>query len=185
MNEEWDETLNHAIESFGGQAPHQTLEAYLANQHAQHPAIVRAAINRIADSYANGTVRSPWGVLKTELEKRAAVQPKVKASTDQAKAHERAEQWIHSAGFHYDRVSELHDELYGDRGTVRQHPATEPTLTTLWADLQPARIKTETDQQTRLDHWRAHSPLGKRLPQQPTDLQPIGQFIQPPPRPAE
>jgi hypothetical protein len=44
---------------------------------------------------------------------------------------------MRTTGLHYDRESELLDELYGDRGRLKDHPNTRQRMLELWNELRP------------------------------------------------
>lgn len=145
----WEDTLEHAIASFGGQTPRDQLATYIAGHHEQHPETVTALINEIANQWATGAIRSPWGVLKSRLANLSKTKPKAKASNDQERAYRRAEQWMRAAGMHYDRWSEVQDELFGYRGQLRHWPHLEPKAHDLWEQVRPVGEQLETEAEER------------------------------------
>jgi hypothetical protein len=152
---DWETTLDHAIASFGGQPLGPHLEPIIRKHHAEHPHVVQAAINRIANGYAQGTIRSPWGALKADLERRHAAAPAIKQGNEEQQALARTSQWMRAAGMHYDRWPEIHDELFGDRGTIREHPALEQQLHDLWQELRPIGQQLDQELEERSAKYRA------------------------------
>jgi hypothetical protein len=150
----WDETLEHAVTAFG-ETPRDHLADQVAAHHAQHPETVNRLIDEIAAMRDAGTCHSPWGMLKSRLGNLATSQPKATKATSQAKALERASQWMHAAGIHYDRWPEVHDELFGDRGTLKDHPALEQQLHDLWQELRPIGEQLEQELEERSAKYRA------------------------------
>jgi len=134
---EWEDLAYQTAERFGGTMPHPETAAAIANVYAKAPTAVAKAIDRTAADYETGSIRSPWGVLKSRVQQITITKTSNARANDNEKAVQRAEQWIRNAGLHYDRWDEIHDELYGDRGKLRDHPATEPRMRELWHDLRP------------------------------------------------
>lgn len=153
-SQDWETTLEHAINNFGGQPLGPNLEPIIRKHHTEHPAIVQAAINRIANAYAAGTIRSPWGALKADLERRQAAAPAVKQGNDQQRAAQRAEQWMRAAGLHFDRWTEIEDELFGDRGSLREHPSLKGQMQALYEEHRPRGLQAETDDLARAAKYR-------------------------------
>lgn len=172
----WPNLRTHAIEHFNGQTPGPQLEQDIIDIFEQHPQTVAAAIDRIAARFHAGTITSPWGVLRADLQ-RATAAPDVTAtdSADRDKRVNRAEQWIRATGIHYDRPSEIEHELFGD---ARIHPTIDPRtgeaivsatpgplapwahdltlrqrLLQLWETERPRGQQAETDHQARADRW--------------------------------
>jgi hypothetical protein len=68
----------------------------------------------------------------------------------------RAEAWIRNAGFHLDE-SELEDELFGDRGRLRDRAGDvilRSRLRSYWWSYQPARRRLEAEEAERAEEWR-------------------------------
>ena len=172
----WPDLRAQAIEHFNGQTPGPQLEQDIIDIFEQHPQTVAAAITRIAGRYRTGTITSPWGVLRADLQ-RATTSPDITAtdSTDRDKSIAVAEQWIRTAGCHYDRPSEIEHELFGD---ARIHPTVDPRtgeaivsptdglltpwahdlnlrqrILQLWEHERPRGEQAEADHQARADRW--------------------------------
>jgi hypothetical protein len=127
------------MRTIGGDPPGAALEDQLIQAYTDHPDAVERSLDKIAMAYKAGKIHSPWGAAKTEVAKatEAARNPTHNQGTTKTKALQRAEQWMRTAGLHYDRESELLDELYGDRGRLRDHPATRDRMLELWHELRP------------------------------------------------
>lgn len=169
MTYEWETTLLDAIQAFGGQTPGGQLEEDIRTIFADNPALVTAAIKRIATQYETGSIRSPWGVLRTECAKRSETTLKIATTHDRDKAIARAEQWIRTAGIHYDRETELLDELFTHErnppGLLSAHdtPPLRTRITELWNELRPQGERVETAALERARNWLTNSPIAKRL----------------------
>jgi hypothetical protein len=107
----WEDLVYVTAERFGGNMPHPDTAAAIAQVHERAPKAVEAAINRIAAEYEDGTVRSPWGLLKSRVQQIQTDIPKAEKRNDQQRDIERAEQWIRAAGL-YMTWSEVQSELF-------------------------------------------------------------------------
>lgn len=152
----WDELLYETAELFGGQLPRPDLATEIQAAHNRAPQALERAIDQIANEYAQGNIRSPWGILKARLASLHTPETERKATNinQREKAVARAEQWIRTAGLHYDRETELLDELYGDRGPLRAHPDTKGRILELWNELRPLGVITEQDHEQRMARYR-------------------------------
>jgi hypothetical protein len=166
---DWHTLYTDAVTRFGGDTPGNQLEQQILDTFTDHPQLVVRAIDKVAAKYAAGHVQSPWGALKHEIA-RFTNQPHVTAtdSSDRDRDIARAEQWIRSAGIHLDRASELHDELFGELGSL--HTYAQITIeragsTTdgkpIWRQTKPSGDTTLVDRLTAL--WREHRPVGEQL----------------------
>jgi hypothetical protein len=138
---DWITIRTDAIHRFGGETPGAQVEAEIIRAFEHHPTRVLEAINQIGRAYTQGTVRSGWAVLRAQL---ARAQPDATAedTTERENAVRRAEQWIRTAGIHYDRHREITRELYGPNGRLRA-----------WAGDRTTRRRTR-------DHYREHRAIG-------------------------
>lgn len=156
----WDETKSRALEAFNGETPGATLENTIVQHFAENPVRVNDHITTIEKRIANGAnIRSPWAILRTELEQPAAA---VNATDVAARgaAIRQAEHWIRHAGGYIDRESELEDELYGDLGKLRHWPDTKPQLLALWRKERP---KFQAAEAAELERAHAQAQLRRRL----------------------
>jgi len=138
---DWQTLRNQFIRKVGGDLPGGQLEQQLIDAYTEHPTAVERAIDKIAMGHAAGKVRSPWGALKAEVERAltATANPTHERGADRERAIQRAEQRTRNELLHYDRLDEVMDELFGERGTLRDHdtPALRDRMTKLWDDLRP------------------------------------------------
>lgn len=160
----WSQLRTQAIELFDGQTPGGQLEHDIVQHFQEHPQAVAAAIKRIGERFAVGTVTSPWGMLRADLNRRmAGGEVTATDTTDRERAIVRAEQWVKAAGCHFDRASEVEHELFGD---ARLHPTEyAPTgemiisssdgLLSAWGDDLVLR-------QRMIDVWQSERPRGVR-----------------------
>jgi len=136
---DWQTLRNQFMRTIGGDPPGAQLEDDLIAAYTNHPQVVERSLEKIALAYKAGKIRSPWGAAKTEIAKatEAARNPTHNQGATKTKAIARAEQWMRTTGLHYDRETELLDELYGDRGRLKDHPATRDRMLQLWNELRP------------------------------------------------
>lgn len=157
---DWEDLALQTAERFGGTLPHPDTSAAIATVYARAPQAVTRAIDRVADDYDQGNVRSPWGVLKSRIQQITVDQHAAARATGRDKAIERAEQWIRTAGLHYDRWTEVHDDLFGERGRLRDHatPELEHRMENLWNELRPLGVKAEDEAEARGRAYAAQKP---------------------------
>jgi hypothetical protein len=156
------------MRDIGGDPPGSHLEDTLIDAYADHPDTVERSVEKITLAYKAGKIRSPWGALKAEVAKAvdATRNPTHDHSATRNRAIERAEQRIRNELLHYDRWPEAEDELFGDRGTLRQHktPALRQRMETLWTELRPLGQLTEHQAEQRASN---HAEQRRRLEKQP------------------
>ena len=152
---DWQTLRNHFMRAIGGDPPGAHLEDELIQAYTQHPEAVERSIEKITLAHKAGKIRSPWGALKAEVAKAvdSARNPTHDKGSSKAKALARAEQWIRNAGLHFDRETELLDELYGDRGTLRQHPDTQQRILELYRELRPVGELIEHEHEVFMQRW--------------------------------
>lgn len=141
----WADLYDQAVESFGGTTPGATLEQQLLDHFRRHPAAVQAAIQKLADRYAQGKIHSPWPIVLTELQRedqRTTITASIDRERDQA--IRLAELYITNAGLYIPTEQDLLDDTFGPHGRLRQ-----------WADDQPLRERI-------LDHWRQQADRAER-----------------------
>ena len=168
---EWDDLVLETAERFGGTIPHPDTAATIATVYAKAPDAVTRTIDRIAGEYQDGNIRSPWGILKSRVQQiQVSVQTTSRAN-DRDKAIARAEQWIRTAGLHYDRPAEIADELFGHRGMLRTHrtPELEARVTALWASLRPLGELVEAEAIERGLRYQAQRATIDNMPNKPLD----------------
>lgn len=163
---DWQTTRNHFMRTIGGDPPGAHLEDELIQAYTANPEAVERSMTKIGLAHKAGKIRSPWGALKAEVAKAldAARNPTHDRGTSKAKALERAEQWVRNAGIHYDRETELLDELYGDRGQLRHHPDTQPRILQLYRELRPLGEQIEAEHEAFMARYAEQR---KRIDLQP------------------
>ena len=151
---DWQTLRNQFMRTIGGDPPGAQLEDELIAAYTDHPDAVTRSFEKITLAYKAGKIRSPWGALKTETAKatEAARNPHHDKGSSKTKAVQRAEQRIRNELLHYDRLEEAIDELFGHRGTLREHdnPELRERMSDLWADVRPAGQLVEREQIERL-----------------------------------
>jgi hypothetical protein len=141
------------MRTIGGDPPGAALEDQLIQAYTDHPEAVERSVEKIGLAHAAGKIHSPWGALKAEVAKatEAARNPQHDKGSSRTKAVQRAEQRVRNELLHYDRLDEVQDELFGPRGTIRQHDdrTTREHLEQLWHDLRPLGADTELEAEAR------------------------------------
>jgi hypothetical protein len=150
---DWQTLRNQFMRAIGGDPPGSQLEDELIAAYTDHPTVVERSIEKITLAYQAGKIRSPWGALKAEVAKAvdAARNPTHDKGSSKQKAIARAEQRTRNELLHYDRWEEAEDELFGDRGTLRDHdnPTLRQRMETLWTELRPAGELVEAEAEER------------------------------------
>ena len=139
---DWPTVRTEAIRAFGGDLPHPETEDFVVEVFRAQPVTVLRGIRDVAGDVAAGKVRSGWAVLRKRLEAATQARSDVRVSANELQAEvAAAEGWIRNAGLHFDRERELLDELFGERGRLRDwkdDEALRERLLTLWRDLRPS-----------------------------------------------
>lgn len=169
----WHELYTEAIQAFND-TPGAQLEQHLIDAYAEHPAAVAVAISKITQAHKAGKINSPWGAVKAEVSKQIAVRANIPAAGNRATQERNAEQWIRSAGLHYDRWAELHDELFGDRGPLRpwaDDQVLEARVRRVYDEVRPVGEQIEQRELEEAAKWLATRSailsLAKHQPKQP------------------
>ena len=116
----WQQAYDDACQRFGGQRPGNALEQELIEAYEQRPVAFQHAVDKLAQRYADGKVRSPWPLVKAELEQDA--QRALIVGDDSAERELQihlAERFIANAGWGLPTEAELVDELFGRHGKLR------------------------------------------------------------------
>jgi hypothetical protein len=157
----WSRVRQETIERFGGELPRPDTEAAIVDVFEINPSAVTNAIDRIAKAFDAGKVRSPWAVLKADLQGAADPLREVTVITPNARAKkiELAEQWVRNTGLHYATADEIIDDLFTSQ-QGRLHPWADDTalkthIVDLWMQLRPQGIKTDEEEIARSNAWVA------------------------------
>jgi hypothetical protein len=139
MND-WEDLVPQIAETFGGQMPYPETSEDIAAAYQRAPQTVLRMADQVAALYMDGTAQNPWGMLRYRAKTIPATEGQASRGTNREKAIARAEQRMRNELLHYDRWPEVEDELFGDRGTLRQHdnPTLRQRMEALWTELRPA-----------------------------------------------
>jgi len=131
---DWVTLRERAFELFA-ETPSPSLEAEILGTFQTRPALVATTIEGVGREVAAGRVRSGWAILGARL-RNASEAPSVVAfdTGDRERRVARASRWIETAGVHFDRETELLDELFDGYGGDRELP-----LLHTWRDEQELR----------------------------------------------
>jgi hypothetical protein len=122
----WQAVYDEAVDTFGT-TPGGALEAQLLDAWRDRPMQTVKLLQRIATSYRDGKIHSPWGIVKRELsndEQRAQIVGHG-STAGRTKAVALAERYVRLAGHHLDE-EELVREIFGsphERGGKPGHLA--------------------------------------------------------------
>jgi hypothetical protein len=144
----WIEERERAIAKFNGDTPGAELEAAILTHFREHPGRVHTLVDAIGRRVTDGSVRSGWAILRSELDAKPA---DIQATDNAERAiHLRlAEQWIKNTGGYIDTQPELEDALFGDQGPLRQWPDLKPQIVDLWRKERPWFENTAHDEVQR------------------------------------
>lgn len=156
---DWRQIRESAIRRFHD-APDGALEQRILDVFREHPALVVEAVAHISARYEAGKIRSPWVILAQHVEQAVTPLENVRASDtrDRGKAIQRAEQWMHAAGKHFDVWAEVEDELLGERGMLHAWANDEPLrqrTERLWEEVRPEGERIEREAEERALRWAA------------------------------
>lgn len=161
---EWVETRLRAIELFQD-APSAAQEQRVLDVFREHPALVCESIEHVGRRFESGQVRNPWAILAKHVEEAMAPLEDFTASDerDREKQTRRAEQWIRSAGKHFDRVEEVLEELFGELGRIRafDSPELRERMARVWREVRP---EGELIAEQELERARRYRVLKDRKP---------------------
>lgn len=142
---EWTIVRADAIKRFGDY-PRPETEADVLEAFKARPALVVAAIANVAAQVAQGGVRSGWAVLRKRIEDPGPGANFVATdATDRETEIRKAKSWVRNAGVHCDLQEEVEDELFGDRGRLRQFetPQLRTEMVAFWEQERPRGVRAE------------------------------------------
>lgn len=165
----WAAVRQTAAERYGS-LPRAEDEQVIIDVFEIMPSVVLQAIDQVHDAWKAGKVTWPWAALAGRLTKGASAvrDATVNTGTGKARAAARTEQWIRVTGIHYDRSSEIDDELFGDQGRLRTHVEDDDLrrrLLELWEHERPRGEQVEREAEARA--LRVTGIRGPRPPAQP------------------
>jgi len=146
---DWEDLVLQIAETFGGQMPYPETSNDIASAYQRAPQTVLRMADQVAALYLDGTAQNPWGMLRYRAKTIPATEGAATKGTNREKAVERAEQRIRNELLHYDRWTEVEDELFGDRGTLRQHSELKTRMNELWDELRPLGVIVEHEAEER------------------------------------
>jgi hypothetical protein len=173
----WFDLRTRLIEACGD-SPSAGLEQRVIDVFERRPSVVADAVAHVIKRYEQGVVRSPWAVLAKHVEELSeaterAISVTATDSRDRDKRESQARQWMHTAGIHYDRESEVDDELFGDRGLLhawRDDAALVSELLGLWRMLRPLGQQVDREEQASAERRIA---IRERLTKPTPEVEPI------------
>lgn len=129
----WNDVYDTAVAAFD-ETPSATVEQTILNWFKREPERVAHEIGLIAAGVHSGRVRSGWAVLMSKQ----AAPPRdvtVVGTAEREQAIQQAETWMRTTGLHYDRASEVLEQLFEhgplrDYGTVNVEPG-PPSLSAI------------------------------------------------------
>jgi hypothetical protein len=176
----WGDLREKATAAFretpGGQLEQRIIDVFL-----QHPQAVAALIETIKTKFDAGKVQSGWALLDYEAQRLTTLgNERATDSTDRNKAKRNVDQRIRAEFIHYDRPTEVHDELFGDRGSLRAWPEMADDIQQRWAEARPIGEQLEAEELERAARYKQSHPLGDPPPGRP-DTEPSPEWGPPQP----
>lgn len=157
MTTDWQTIRQRYAEDFGSY-PRAQDEAAIIEHFEQTPSVVLHELDRMTAAVKRGEVKHGWSALAARLNTSATPprNPTVETGNERERRIRNAEQWIHTAGCHYDRWTEIEDDLFGDTGKLRAY-ADDETLRQqmhdLWLEQRPRGERTEAEAEARAQKW--------------------------------
>lgn len=110
----WTTIRDETIDRFNGDTPGGKLEADIITHFTEDPEHVLRVIDRIAEQHARKPLRSPWAVLRADLNRGAQAEVIADATHNRTKSIDRAKTWIHNAGCYTETWKQVGISLLGD-----------------------------------------------------------------------
>lgn len=143
---EWQETRKHACAVFG--YPEANTEQAVLDAFTESPLAVTAVLEKITSRVQAGKLgaNAGWLIVSREVENIARpvadiiVSDAAERERERERAVQAATRWIRNAGLHFDRESEITDELFGDRGMLRaweKDVELQAEIVALWRQVRP------------------------------------------------
>jgi hypothetical protein len=151
----WSEAREQAVRLFRGDLPRPETEQAVLSVFQREPRRVVEAIEHVGRQVERGGIHSGWAVLRAHLRQLSTGAAEVAASDEDERQHRigLAEEWIRTAGLHFDRRSEVEDELFGERGRLRPYAGDQVLclrLVGLWERERPSGERVEHEAAERL-----------------------------------
>lgn len=162
----WGDALAEIVEMFQGRDPFNAEEEQAVLRAWQEsPAAIMALAEKAGHAYAAGTIRYPWAWLAKAAAEAGKKRPSPSSSANPVleldQAEVRAGQWMRVTGLHYDRWSEVEDELFGERGVLRPWHSDEKLIEQWrveWEQARPLGEEVDREEQLRAVRWMASPP---------------------------
>lgn len=132
----WSDLRDRAVDEFKAFPPAADEESLLA-AFQRAPVAVEASLQRIIGRVRAGKVRNGWRVWAMDCSQQSG-DVSVSSGPDSERLVSKAEVWVRNAGAHFDRESELLDELF-ERHDVKavDSPAVRERLLGVWREVRP------------------------------------------------
>jgi hypothetical protein len=152
---DWQDLRTHLIDTYG-ETPRPETEAVIINAYQLHPAALEATALTLTADVKAGTIRSGWAVLRSRAGSISGPpsNPARDTGAERQKKLNHAEQWVRAAGIHYDEPTEIEDELFGDRGQLRNYPNLKDHILDYWANHRPTGLRLEREADERAEAWK-------------------------------
>src|SRR5262249_4182453 len=116
----WATVRDRLTRSFRA-GPTAVQEEAIIEAFQQRPGQIVAIGDRLAERFAQGKLNYPWGALVAEAKRLTSASSIVAEDVNERQAKvDSAEAWLRNAGSSFDREDEVEDELFGERGMLRQ-----------------------------------------------------------------
>lgn len=168
MKRSWEETRELAVKSFRGELPRAETEQDIIEAFQARPSAVLDALEQVKHAFANGQARSGWAVWRKRVQRDNLPAVIVDVADDREKRVASTERWLRHSGYHFDRESEVLEELFGDLGSLREWQQDEllrQRMASLWRSVRPLgeQVERETAEASRrYIEWRKQMDAKKK-----------------------
>ncbi len=133
----WSTMRDKACEAFGD-TPSFVTERELLAVFMVRPAAVARELDAIGRDVRAGKVRSGWAVARQRIGRLAGADAVATDESERDRALAAALAWVRVVGCHFDRESEVADELTGDQGRLARWPELAERVLEEWRRVAPA-----------------------------------------------
>ena len=159
----WTTLRAKAVDLFDGELPNDKTEGEILDAFQRAPAFVAAEMEKVAESKRTGQVRSGWAIWRLRVRNAQERNAVVDDASERERLVQSAKVWIGRCGLHFDRESELLEELFernfaGMRGSQSLRAFDTPELRdemiACWLESRPVGEALEAGLDERLANWR-------------------------------
>lgn len=165
----WNQLYDRGSDLF--HEPPGRLEPDIVQAFQQNPRRVKNEIEKLGSQILNGAdIRSGWAILRKRL---AQTPDDVVAvdSTSRESAILNARRWIHNAGLHYDRETDVLEELFDQQGILHEFDSDHlrAEMAQAWRQERPRGEQAEQEHEAYMARVKEQRLRLERPPTPPTE----------------